>query len=235
MSNSYLVRYSTCCSMLFLGGLLLSLAGCQSTNIFQKPGSTTYHCPPNSSGHGSSCDDECNRPYDFGPSAVPPPVGTYVNQWNGEMISSARQSRYLVNRHEWYSGGAELGPAGRNHVASIADTLRHNHHLVYIEAEEIIPDRDETLEEAYQRIDQLNNERRSNVVMSLQSHGIGHADDLVKVATTNSVGIYGVEAPQIFNRLTRGRGGLGGRGNANNNGSLNGGANGGGQGLGAGF
>jgi len=238
MSNTNLLRYSFTSFVLFSGGLLFFTVGCQSTNVFQRNHATTSRWPggPASvSDDHKLCNDECNRPYDFGPSAVPPPPGTYVNAWNGALISSARESRYVVNRHEWYSGGAELGPSGRNHVSAIANSLCNNYHPVFIEAEEVIPERNESLEEAYSRIEQLNNQRRAIVVMQLQSQGVGHANELVKVATTDAVGVYGIEAPRIFNNLLQGTGGAG-RGNGNRNGSLNGsGGNSNGRGAGLGF
>lgn len=175
--------------------------------------------------------DECERGADFGQAAVPAPPGTYVNGWNDAMICSARRHDFVISRHEWFSGGGQLGPEGRLHVTRIAEALPQRTEHVIIEAEPTELRGDETLDEALARTAGLNEQRRSDVVAMLIHHGVLDAEQRVILAPVDRVGVRGIEAPRVYNQLLQG--GFGGRG-GQRGGGFGGGGGGGGFGRGGG-
>lgn len=178
---------------------------------------------------GNGNDGVCKRSDTIDPAAVPAPPGTYVNQWNDAMNCSARQQQLLISRHEWFSGGNELGPEGREHVLQLSELMKSSGYLITIELEPVQLDYDETFEEATARTIQLNEQRREVVVQLMNDSGVADADQRVFLLPSNSVGVRGVEAPRVYNRLLFGGQGSGGGGNQNGGGNM-----GAGQGMGAG-
>ncbi|MFO1004032.1 MAG: hypothetical protein U0936_27255 [Planctomycetaceae bacterium] len=178
---------------------------------------------------GNGDDGVCKRNDTIDRAAVPAPHGTYVSQWNDAMICSARQQQLLISRHEWFSGGNELGPEGREHVLQLSELMKSSGYLITIELEPVHLDYDETFEEATARTVQLNEQRREFVVQLMNDSGVADADQRVFLLPSNSVGVRGVEAPRVYNRLLFGGQGGGGGGNQNGEGNM-----GAGQGMGAG-
>ncbi len=239
----------------FLFGLSLPavVTGCQNSSGFLQSKETCATAHPGirgSSPSGSSGDmngqcspiddhiqhchgnaDECKRPDDFDRAAIPAPPGTYVNQWNEAMICSARQNHLIVSRHEWFSGGFELGPEGREHVISLAPRMVGTLDNVFIELEPVQLRDQETLEVAMARTLQLNEDRLRAVVLLLTESGLTDSDERVFLVPLEGVGVRGVEAPLIYNRLLFG----GQRGGQNGGGNMGGGQDGGGFGGGGGM
>lgn len=229
-----------------LGTLVLvgAITGCQTMghNAAQQCASTGSgtSCPSgqlldSSYSHSgiSPCGGKtCERKADIGRSAVPAPPGTYVNGWNDAMIHSAQRHDFVVARHEWFSGGGQLGPEGRQHVARIAEVLPQFPDNVIIEAEPTELRGDETLDEALARTAGLNEQRRNDVVATLANHGVLDAQQRVLLAPIDRVGVRGVEAPRVYNQLLQG--GFGGRGGQQGGGIGGGGAGRGGGGFGGG-
>lgn len=183
------------------------------------------------SGGSGICEDAC-RPEDFGEDAIPAPPGTQVRAWNDAMICSARQSQYVISRHEWFSGGEQLGPEGRAHVRQLAHTMLGNSEQIVVEVEPTELLSGESLDEALTRTGKLNETRQQAVVVALETAGVPDAQQRVVIDDLDRVGVRGVEAPRVYNRLMgagRGGQGQGGRvGMGNNNGGGMGGGGGGG-------
>jgi hypothetical protein len=179
--------------------------------------------------------DECKRPNDFDRAAIPAPPGTYVLQWSEAMICSARRTHLIVSRHEWFSGGSELGPEGREHVLALATRLAGSVDNVLIEPEPVQLGDEETLEDAMARTSQTNEDRRTVVVQLLTESGLTDADQRVFLVPLEVVGVHGIEAPLIYNRLLFGGQGGGQGGNQNSGGNMGGGQGGGAFGGGGGM
>ena len=216
-----------------LASAVLLTAGCHSL----KWNSTSCDSPGYNSGQGDEIAGVAlcgcfERSADFGQAAVPAPPGTYVNVWNDAMICSARRHDFVIARHEWFSGGGQLGPEGRQHVTRLADVMAAGSQNVIVEAEPTELRSEESLDEALARTSGLNEQRRNDVVAILAKHGILDADQRVLMAPIDRVGTRGVEAPQVYNQLLQGgigRGGqFGGRGGAGGGQNFGGGGGGGG-------
>jgi len=177
---------------------------------------------------------ECRRNDTIDPAAVPAPTGTYVNQWNDAMICAARQQLLIVSRHEWFSGGIELGPEGRDHVIQLAERLQYSSEHVVIELEPVQLDYDETLEEATSRTLQMNEQRRELIIELMFQYGVPDADQRVILRPLDPVGVRGLEAPRVYNSLLFGGQGGGQGGNQNGGGNMGGGQGNGGGGGGFG-
>jgi|GEM_PF-1009205 len=243
------------------GAMILSLtviAGCQSSAGFLKTDSRANEeaCRQGAAGRSGSeflsdgqsaggarvqqCREngngkECRRNDTIDRDAVPAPTGTYVNQWNDAMICAARQQHLIVSRHEWFSGGIELGPEGRDHVSQLAESLQYSSEQAVIELEPVQPDYDETLEEATSRTLQMNEQRRQAVIELMVESGMPDADQRVILRPLDPVGVRGLEAPRVYNSLLFGGQGGGQGGNQNGGGNMGAGqGNGGGGGFGGG-
>ncbi|WP_146509533.1 hypothetical protein [Thalassoglobus neptunius] len=215
---------------------MLTLVGCQTAQkSHQKECATTDSraCPPGLDSNRGWCENnDCRRPDDFGPYAVPAPLGTYVNGWNDALICSARDQQYVISRNEWFAGKEQLGPEGREHVIALATALIGHGKIVVVETEPVILEGDESLDDAYKRTAFLNEQRRMNVVAELQRNGLMDADQRVVLSPVRGVGVHGAEAPRIYNQLIDGTG-VGGNGTQGGQGNGNSGL--GGFGGGSGF
>ena len=159
--------------------------------------------------------------------AIPAPPGTYVNAWLEAQVAGAMQSHWVLTRNLWYSGGDQLSQDGTQKLLRIADAMQEARNWVVIETQPVQPQRGETYKEAKRQIDQLQQRRREVVVDTLARGGVSDADQWVIFAGDRSVGVRGIEAPQIFNRQFQS-----GRGNQNQSGTGGGGLGGGGFGGG---
>jgi hypothetical protein len=176
--------------------------------------------------------------------AVPAPVGTYVNHWRTAMSEGAQQQHWYISRNEWFDGGNQLGPEGQKHVDRIAQCLLTSPNMVVLETEPVALSLGEDYEDAVEENRQLQTDRRNAVVAALAQSGVPDAEQWVVFADDRSVGVRGVEAPQVFNsqfggmggnrgRLGQGQGGIGGGIGGGGIGGFGGGGIGGG--LGGGF
>lgn len=155
-----------------------------------------------------------------------------MNGWNDALICSARRHDFVISRHEWFSGGGQLGPEGRQHVARIAAVLSQYPDNIIIEAEPTELRGEGTLDEALARTAGLNEQRRNDIVATLMNHGVLDAQQRVILAPIDRVGVRGVEAPRVYNQLLQG--GFGGRGGQRGGGTGGGGFGRGGGGFGGG-
>jgi hypothetical protein len=146
------------------------------------------------------------------------------------MICAARQYHLIVSRHEWFSGGIELGPEGCNQVGFLETRLGGNSDNVFVEMEPVQPNYEESLEDALNRTAALNEDRRAAVVQYLSDAGLPDAEQRVFLMPLERVGVHGFEAPRVYNRLLFGGQGGGQGGNQNGGGNMGGGNMGGGQG-----
>jgi hypothetical protein len=161
---------------------------------------------------------------------APVPLGTYVRDWQAVQVAAADADHFVIYRHEWFKGGAELGPYGRFHLQEITKRLSAGNVAfpVLIQTE---------LNES------LNNVRRLAIINELLAQGIADAQQRVIVAYPKAEGLYGDEAARIFTQQFQGSvggGGLGsyGGGSGEFGGGLPGGSNLGssfGSGFGGGF
>lgn len=170
--------------------------------------------------------------------AVPAPAGAYVSQWRGVMSYGAQEQHWVVTRNEWFDGGSQLGPKGQQHVQRIAQCHLAEPHLVVIETEPVALEMQQSYEDALQSNQRLQLDRRNVVVTALANAGVPDADQWVVFAEDNTVGVRGIEAPQVFNSQFGGggrgnRGGIG-RGQGGMGGGMGGGGMGGGLGGGMG-
>lgn len=195
--------------LLIFGSLLLT--GCQSMMTSSQ---SCIHDQGNF--HANGCDEfgklaGNSRLNLMGHSAdaIPAPPGTYVNGWNDAMICSARNQEYVVSRHEWFSGGEQLGPDGRKHVQRLAQSLATHDGYVFIEEEPVDIQSRETYDEALIRTQTLNEHRGQVVASELQELGIADAHQRVIIGPLDRVGIRGVESPRVYNQILFG-GGRGG-------------------------
>ena len=194
------------------GGLLLVTTGCnslgeQSGYEAQTTGEEATVYAYDGEENYAYHKDDLKRYPDIGKSAIPSPPGTYVNPWYDAQICSARRYDFVVSRHEWFAGGRELGPDGKHHVRKIADTLLSCPERVILEAEPVMFEGTESLDEAEKRNTELNEHRRQAVIALLVEHGVSDAEERVFVAMLDRVGVHGIEAPRIYNQLLQGGGG----------------------------
>jgi len=151
-------------------------------------------------------------------AAVPAPPGTYVNAWSDAMGAQAVAQGDIITRNLWFDGGEELGPDGREHLVKIAQSFAERPRLILIEEEPVAIAVSQTYSEALAANGELNSQRKANVVRMVGELGIADAEGLVFFTSDRSVGIRGIEAPNVFNSqfmgggmgMGGGRGGMGG-------------------------
>jgi hypothetical protein len=168
-------------------------------------------------------------------SSVPAPPGTYVNAWSDAMVAQAAVQGDIITRNLWFDGGEELGPDGRERLIKVSESFGDQPRMILIEEEPVAIAAGQTYADALAANEKLNLERKANVVSGLASLGIPNAEELVYFTKDRSVGVRGIEAPNVFNSQFMGGmgGGLGGRGGGIGGGGFGGGF--GGGGFGGGF
>jgi hypothetical protein len=166
------------------------------------------------------CIDNCAT---IPPGAQPALCGTYVNQFIHIQETKAEMDDFVLYKHMWFRGGTELGPLGRYQIDMIVKRLPGVPFPVVIETS---------------KNESLDNARRETIVTMLAARGLTDKSRII-VAYPQAEGLYGDEAPLIYNGLLRGaanRGGAGGVGGGFGNFGGFGGLGGGGfGGLGGGF
>lgn len=169
-------------------------------------------------------------------AAVAAPPGTYVNAWADAMASQAVVQREIISRNLWFDGGKELGPDGREHLLKISESFGGQPRLILIEEEPVTIAANQSYAEALEANGILNNQRKANVIRMLAELGLDGAEELVFFTSDRSVGVRGIEAPNVFNRQFIGGmgGGIGRGGRGGGLGGIGGGIGGGVGGIGGG-
>jgi hypothetical protein len=230
-----------------LSCLLFTCSGCvtdpaQSSVCDDCPADGEIRCLPRTNSQHPpnamiSADHRCVEP--LPKDSVPVPAGAYVQQWRETMVAGAQQQHWLISRNEWYNGGSELGPDGRNHISRISEAMKVQPNWVVIETEPVSIGSGESYEDALLKHEIQQSERRDAIVTALVEAGHSNAEEWVVFEEDRSVGIRGIEAPMIFNRQFMGgggnRGGIGRGGMGGGGGGIGGGGGGGFGGGGGGF
>jgi hypothetical protein len=153
--------------------------------------------------------------------AQPAPPGTYINKFIEIQTSIAEADDFVLYKHMWYRAGTELGPLGRYQLDLISRRLANVPFPVVIETT---------------KNDSLDQQRRDIIVSLLAARGFTDPSRVI-VAFPIAEGLYGDEAPRLYNRLLFGGGQFaGGFGGGITGGALGGGFGGlGGGGFGGGF
>src|SRR5262245_4852589 len=131
--------------------------------------------------------------------AQPAPLGTYVNKFIEIQTGIAEADDFVLYKHMWYRAGTELGPLGRYQLDLITRRLPNVPFPVVIETS---------------KNDNLDQQRREIIASLLAARGFTDPSRVI-VAYPQAEGLYGDEAPIIYNRLVFGGllgGGLGGQG-----------------------
>ena len=173
--------------------------------------------------------DRCVQPID--PDVIQAPNGTYMNHWREMMSSTAHDERWVIERNEWFDGGQSLGPKGLDHVKRLAQTFAQQPRWIALENAAVVLEADEPYADALARTHQLNAERRNEIVRQLAECGVVDAEPWVVFVEDRTVGVRGIEAPNVFNQQFLGGQGTGNRGGAGR-GGFGGGIGGGGIGGG---
>ncbi|MFN4260368.1 MAG: hypothetical protein ACK4RK_13820 [Gemmataceae bacterium] len=129
--------------------------------------------------------------------AIPAPTGTYTRWWENRQAAKAEADDFVIYKHEWCDRSCELGPYGRYHLRQISKRLPTVPFPVLIQA-----DSDEA----------LNVTRQQVIIMTLLEHGIADAEARVIVGFPEAEGLYGEEAPVIYNESFQQSTGFGGQG-----------------------
>ncbi len=129
---------------------------------------------------------------DFGkeipPGALPDPPGEHVRRFQATQVKNAEAIQYAIFLNEWHMGGTELGPYGEHHVSRMIRYLGSVPHPVLIQP---CPDA------------ATNEIRRNVVVAKLLTGGIHDAETRVRIANPDAEGLFGDEAPRIYNQMIR--------------------------------
>lgn len=121
--------------------------------------------------------------------AIAAPVGTYQNEFNRRQADKAEADDFVIYHYEFNEEGTDLGPAGTRHVLQLGHRLKDNPpHPVVIEAT------------GNPAIDQS---RRNLIVTRLMNAGVVDAEQRVAIGLSAAEGLYGDEAPRIYNSLIR--------------------------------
>jgi hypothetical protein len=127
--------------------------------------------------------------------AQPAPLGTYINKFIEIQSGIAEADDFVLYKHMWYRAGTELGPLGRYQLDLISRRLANVPFPVVIETS---------------KNDGLDQQRREIIVSLLAARGFTDPSRVI-IAFPQAEGLYGDEAPRIYNQLLFG-GGLGGGG-----------------------
>jgi hypothetical protein len=126
--------------------------------------------------------DNCS---DVPRSAQPAPAGSYIARFIKIQETKAEQDDFVIYKHMWFRGGTELGPLGRYQLEMIMARLPGVPFPVVIETS---------------KNDKLDEQRRQVIVAYLGLRGFGDASRVL-VAFPIAGGLYGAEAPRVYNGL----------------------------------
>lgn len=158
---------------------------------------------------------------DIPKGAIPQPIGTFTNAYVNLQAGKAERDDFVIYYNEWVDEQAVLGPYGGDHLGRIASRMPFTPFVVTIQPEPNKP--------------VLTGLRYQAVVNALTEAGIPNAADRVVVGRSAANGMYGEAAPQIYQQLIRGGGGVSGFGGTGNFAGFGGVGFGGGFGGGFGF
>ncbi|MFM8474910.1 MAG: hypothetical protein ACKOEO_03825, partial [Planctomycetaceae bacterium] len=122
------------------------------------------NCPPERVNHEAVVGgvvEPKNRQDRIPHAAIPAPLGTAVHGWESAMICESQVQQQVLPRHAWYAAGSIPGPEGRRRIERLSEQMRDSTGLLVMEAEPVQPEYDEDLEEAMQRTEELNAQRRA--------------------------------------------------------------------------
>jgi hypothetical protein len=122
----------------------------------------------------------------------PAPLGAYVRGWQEAQVEAAFADQLVIYRNNWLQGSAVLGPYGRFHLNRILHRLPKTAYTVILQ-----PELDE----------RLNAARKLEIVNQLLAAGIRDAAARVIIDFPPAEGLYGEEAPRVFQQYLGGRGG----------------------------
>lgn len=138
------------------------------------------------SGHGS-------HKLDYGaeipPGALPDRPGAHVRRFQATQRDNAIAIEYAIFIHEWQDGGKFLGPYGEHHVQHIIRRLPTVPYPVLVQ-----PTHDPAINEF----------RRNVIVAKLLEGGILDAETRVILRNPEAEGLFGDEAPRVFQKLLNG-------------------------------
>jgi hypothetical protein len=148
--------------------------------------------------------------------AQPAPLGTYINRFIKAQAEKAELDDFVLYKHMWYRGGADLGPLGRYQLDLISSRLATQPFPVIIETS---------------KNDKLDDQRRRVILAMLKLRGM---DDPARVLVAYPIagGLYGDEAPRVYNGLIGLYSFYNNNGSFNNNNAFNGSTNFGGSNFG---
>ncbi len=185
----------------------LSLGGLVSTSVL--PGMLTNCVAADPSCSTGTCKRSflgIGRCQTIPKGAIPQPYGWFVHKWENAQCSKAEADDFVIYKHEWFKGGTELGPYGTYHIQQILKRLPGVPFPVLIQVETQDPARNEM--------------RRMVIVNYLAQAGVPDPDTRVVLGYPEAEGLYGDEAPRIYQQMITqhnllnqfGLGGLGGIG-----------------------
>ena len=146
------------------------------------------------------------------------PAASTIQMYEDGQTARADLSRFVINQHEWYKGGDELGPAGTQHLDKIIATVAATSpqpvsggpgispcvgpdFLLVLEPQQVFIEKDQSLDEATAAAKELDERRRTRLVTHLASAGIEDAEQRVLIAVPTAEGLHGVDSPVIYERL----------------------------------
>jgi hypothetical protein len=117
--------------------------------------------------------------------AQPAPLGTYVNRWIDLQQTKAESDDFVLYKHMWYHGGTTLGPLGMYQLDLISRRLPGVPFPVVIETS---------------KNDKLDEQRREVVAALLAMRGLNDPTRVI-IAYPIAEGLFGDEAPRVYNGL----------------------------------
>ena len=114
--------------------------------------------------------------------AIPQPVGSFQNTWQGAQAFKAEASDFVFYTYEWDEGTAELNPVGRRHLSELLPRLGNEPFNIVVQ-----PGRE---------CEDLDLQRRAALIARLQDHEVLTPEERVLVATVDA-GLRGDESVLI--------------------------------------
>lgn len=136
---------------------------------------------------GGTCFKRIDNCSSIPKGAIPQPYGWFVHGWQNAQCAKAEADDFVIYKHEWFKGGYELGPYGIYHMQQILKRLPGVPFPVLLQVESQDPARNET--------------RRAVIVNFLAQVGVPDAETRVVLGYPEAEGLYGDEAPRIYQRL----------------------------------
>jgi uncharacterized membrane protein YgcG len=155
-------------------------------------------CHTHHGGHSGSHQLDWGK--EIPPGSLPDPPGVHLQRFQATQRNNAITMEYAIFLHEWQNGGRALGPYGEHHLSHIIRRLGNVPYPVLVQ-----PTHDP----------EINEFRRNVIVAKLLEAGIHDAEQRVLLRNPEAEGLFGDEAPRVYQRLLMGNmwgGGMGGMG-----------------------